>query len=120
PPRIGLALGGGSARGWAHVGVIEALEREGIRPDVVCGTSIGALVGGAYAAGDLAKLHDWLLRLDLRTVLSLMDFHLNGGVLKGERLMRFFRNTFTDRPIEELDLPFGAVATTLYTGAEVW
>ena len=54
-PRIGLALGGGSARGWAHIGVIRALEQAGIRPDIVCGTSIGALVGAAYAAGDLGK-----------------------------------------------------------------
>jgi NTE family protein len=119
-PRIGLALGSGSARGWAHVGVIRALEQAGIRPDLVCGTSIGALVGAIYAAGELEDFERWLLGLGLKDVLSFMDLHLNGGVIKGERLMAFFRSNFVDRPIEQLSMPFAAVATTLHTGAEVW
>lgn len=120
-PRIGLALGSGSARGWAHVGVIRALERAGIRPDIVCGTSIGALVGAAYAAGELERFEQWLLGLGRADVLSFMDVHLNGGgMIKGERLMAFFRHNFIDRPIEELTMPFAAVATALHTGAEVW
>lgn len=120
-PRIGLALGSGAARGWAHVGVIRALERAGIRPDIVCGTSIGALVGAAYAAGELERFEQWLLGLGMADVLSFMDVHLNGGgVIKGERLMAFFRRNFIDRPIEELTIPFAAVATALHTGAEVW
>ncbi len=119
-PRIGLALGGGSARGWAHVGVIRALEEAGIRPDLVCGTSVGAMVGAAYAAGELDRFEQWLLDMSVSDVVSFMDVSLNGGVLKGDRLMEFFRRNFVDRPIEALSLPFAAVATSLRTGAEVW
>lgn len=118
--RVGLVLGSGSARGWAHVGVIRALEAAGIRPDLVCGTSIGALVAAAYVAGELASFEQWLLGLGVRDVLALMDVRMNGGMIKGERLMEFFRRNFIDRPIEELPMPFGAVATELDTGAEVW
>ena len=119
-PRVGLALGGGSARGWAHVGVIRALEQAGIRPDLVCGTSIGALVGAAYAAGELEHFEQWLLGLGIADVLSFMDVGLSGGVIKGERLMEFFRLNFIDRPVEDLAMPFAAVATALHNGAEVW
>jgi len=119
-PRIGLALGSGSARGWAHVGVIRALEEAGIKPDLVCGTSIGALVGAAYAAGELKNFEKWLLGLGIADVLSFMDVRLNGGMIKGERLMDFFRKSFIDRPIENLAMPFSAVATSLDNGAEVW
>ena len=119
-PRVGLALGGGSARGWAHVGVIRALEQAGIKPDLVCGTSIGALVGAAYAAGELEHFEQWLLGLGIADVLSFLDVGLSGGVIKGERLMEFFRLNFIDRPVEDLAMPFAAVATALHTGAEVW
>ncbi|MBK5102945.1 MAG: patatin-like phospholipase RssA [Burkholderiales bacterium] len=119
-PRIGLALGSGSARGWAHVGVIRALEGAGIQPDLVCGTSIGALVAAAYVAGELESFEQWLLGLGVRDVISLLDVRMNGGMIKGERLMEFFRRNFIDRPIEELPMPFGAVATDLNTGSEVW
>lgn len=119
-PRLGLALGSGSARGWAHIGIIQALEAAGIRPDVVCGTSIGALVGAAYAAGDLERLEAWVRQLNVVNVAALMDFRLNGGMLKGERLMRAFHDTFRDRAIEDLNLPYAAVATALQTGTEVW
>lgn len=119
-PRIGLALGSGSARGWAHVGVIRALEEAGIRPDLVCGTSIGALVGAAYAAGEMDRFEQWLRGLGMADVLAFMDVRLNGGLIKGERLMEFFRRNFMDRPVEELDMPFGAVATALHSGTEVW
>ncbi|MHB0962037.1 MAG: patatin-like phospholipase RssA [Gemmatimonadaceae bacterium] len=119
-PRVGLALGSGSARGWAHFGVIRALERAGIRPDVVCGTSIGALVGAVYAAGDLARLEQWAVGLGLKDVVALMDLSLGSGLLKGQRLMDFFRRTFEDRPLEQLPMPFAAVATSLHTGEEIW
>ena len=119
-PRIGLALGGGSARGWAHVGVIRALEQAGIQPDLVCGTSIGALVGAAYAAGELDRFEQWLSGLRMTDVLSFMDVHLNGGLIKGERLMEFFRRNYIDRPMETLEMPLGMVATALHSGAEVW
>jgi len=118
--RVGLALGAGSARGWAHVGVIRVLEQAGIRPDMVCGTSIGALVGAAYAADELENFEEWLRGLGIKEVLSLMDVRMNGGMIKGERLMEFFRRSFVDRPIEELVIPFAAVATALHSGTEVW
>jgi NTE family protein len=119
-PRVGLALGSGSARGWAHIGVIRELEKAGIRPDIVCGTSIGALVGAAYAAGELDRLESRVLELGIGDVVGFMDLSLSGGVLKGDRLMKFLRRNWADRPIDELGVPFGAVATSLQTGAEVW
>jgi len=119
-PLVGLALGSGSARGWAHVGVIRALEQAGIRPDLVCGTSIGALVAAAYAAGELERFEQWVLGMGFKDVVSFMDVSLSSGLLKGERLMDFFRRNFVDRPIEELAMPFAAVATSLHTGTEVW
>lgn len=120
PPVIGLALGSGSARGWAHVGVIRALAEAGIRPDLVCGTSIGALVGAAYAAGEIERFERWLLRLKFADVIAFLDVSFAGGLIQGERLMDFFRRNFVDRPVEELPLPFGAVATELATGNEIW
>jgi len=119
-PVVALALGSGSARGWAHIGVLRQLERAGIRPDIVCGTSIGALVAAACAAGELDRFEEWILELKMRDVVSLMDVGLNGGMLKGERLMTFFREHFLDCPVEALQMPFAAVATDLHTGQEVW
>lgn len=119
-PRIGLALGGGSARGWSHIGVIRVLEQAGIKPDIVCGTSIGALVGAVYAAGELDHFEQWVLGLKISEVISYMDVSLSSGLLKGERLMEFFRRDFVDRAIEDLPIPFAAVATSLKTGSEVW
>ncbi len=119
-PVVGLALGSGSARGWAHIGVLRALEEAGIRPDLVCGASIGAVVGSAYALGELDRFEKWALGLTGRTVWSFMDFKLAGGMLKGERVIDFFRRNFSDRDIEALDIPFAAVATALHSGTEVW
>jgi len=119
-PTIGLALGGGAARGWAHIGVIRALEEAGVKPDLVCGTSIGALVGAAYATGELDRFERWVVELGIREVVRFLDLSLSGGLLKGQRLVAFFRRTFDDRHIESLPLPFGAVATALASGAEVW
>jgi NTE family protein len=118
--RIGLALGGGSARGWAHIGVIRALQDAGIEPDLVCGTSIGALVGAAHVGGELDRLETWVRSLRLQTVVSFLDFSLNGGLIKGDKLIDFFRSHFLDRDIQDMARPFGAVATDLQRGREVW
>ena len=119
-PRLGLALGSGSARGWAHIGVLQALREEGVRLDVICGSSIGALVGAAYAAGELERFAEWVQGLGMRDVFGFMDFNLAGGMLKGEKLIAFWRRNFADFDIDASPLPFGAVATDLHSGAEVW
>ena len=120
PPRIGLALGAGGARGWAHIGVIRALKEAGIKPDIVCGTSMGALVGAAYAAGELERLEGWARSLGWKNVFGLMDFTLRGGLIRGTKLFDFFRARVADRDVAALPMPFAAVATELTTGREVW
>src|SRR3954465_5075933 len=119
-PRIGLALGSGSARGWAHIGAIRALEARGIKPDVVCGSSVGALVGGAYSSGELDKLEAWVTGLAWTTVVRLMDLTWKGGLISGNRLFGAFRLMFEKRDIADLPVKFGAIATELATGREVW
>src|SRR5437868_13821524 len=118
--RLGLALGSGSARGWAHIGAIRALEERGVKPDLVCGTSIGALVGAFYASGELDRLENWVTGLAWTTVVRLMDLTWRGGLIRGERLFSLFRTTFTEHQIADLPVIFGAIATELYTGREVW
>jgi len=119
-PRIGLALGSGSARGWAHIGAIRELESRGIKPDLVCGTSIGALVGAAYAGGALDALERLVLGLTRGGVLRMMDLTLKGGLMRGDRAYAVFSDILGQRDIAELALPFGAVATELESGREVW
>lgn len=119
-PRIGLALGSGSARGWSHIGVIRALEQAGYAPDVVCGTSIGALVGAVYSAGHLDWLEGWVRKLNWQGVVSLLDISMGGGLIEGSRLTAFFRKHFKDEGIEGLARPFACVATELNSGREVW
>jgi NTE family protein len=119
-PCIGLALGSGSARGWAHIGVIQALAEAGVRPDIVCGTSIGALVGAAYATDNLERLEAWVNELTLQGVVSFFDFSLNGGMIKGAKLIDFFRENFKDREVAAMSPRFAAVATDLGNGREVW
>lgn len=121
-PVIGLALGGGSARGWAHIGIIRELGRLGIEPDIVCGTSIGALVGGLYVSGRLDTLEEWLLRLNRKEIIRYLDIKLlpGGGFVEGKRLMNFFQEWTGEVSIENLPKPFAAVATELATGREIW
>ena len=119
-PRIGLALGSGSARGWAHIGAIRAHEEKGVKPDLICGTSIGALVGAVYASNQLDALEEWVSGLAWTHVVRLMDITWKGGLIRGQRLFNLFRSTFEDHDIAELDVPFGAVATELTSGREIW
>jgi len=119
-PRIGFVLGAGSARGWAHIGVLRALDEAGIKPDLIAGCSIGAVVGAAYAAGRLDQLETWARSLDWKRMLKLMDFGLRGGLIKGKRVREVFREQFVEREFSELDVPFGAVATDFHSGQEIW
>lgn len=119
--RIGIALGGGAARGWAHIGVLKALAEMGIRPDIMAGTSIGALVGAASQVDQLDALEDWVRRLARLDILRLMDARLSGGgFMRGERLMLALSKYVEDRNIEDLPTPFAVVATDLDSGHEVW
>lgn len=121
PPRIGLALGSGSARGLSHIGVLDALVEAGIEPDVVCGTSIGALVGAAYVAGKLAGLRHWAETATWRQVVRLMDVRLTGGgLIDGKQVVALLRRLGIDAPIESYATRYAAIATDLGTGREVW
>lgn len=120
-PRIGLALGSGSARGWAHIGVLEALEQLGIRPYVVAGSSIGALVGAAYCGGELADLKTWVLGLGRLEVMRMLDWSMTGGgLLHGRRALNLFNERLASKTLETLAPRFAAVATDLGTGREIW
>lgn len=119
--KIGFALGGGAARGWAHIGVLRQLEAAGIRPDVIAGTSIGAVVGGCYAAGKLDELELFARRLTKRRIMGLLDFHISGsGLIGGDRLRKLLEVDLGGRRIEELPVQFATVATELSTGHELW
>jgi NTE family protein len=119
-PVIGLALGSGAARGWAHIGVIAALEQEGIRPDVVCGCSIGALVGAAYVSGKVGQLGEWVSALDWHDVVGMLDLSFRGGLIRGEKVLAHCAQHFFVEDFAEADRPFACVATELASGREVW
>ena len=119
-PKLGIALGSGSARGWAHIGVLLALTEHGITPDFVAGCSMGAMVGAAYAAGRIEQLETWALSLDWKGVVGLLDLGLRGGLIKGDRLLNMFQGNFVECEFSELPVPFAAVATDLATGKELW
>jgi NTE family protein len=121
PPRLGLALGCGSARGWAHIGVIRALAERGLRPQVVVGASVGALVAASLAGGRLDALEQWVRTLTQREVWRLVDTRFRGGgIMTGNRLMDAIATQVGDPHIERLELGFAAVAADLHTGEEVW
>jgi len=120
-PKLGIALGSGGARGWVHVGVLQALKKHGLEPDVVCGCSMGALVGGAYVSGELDSLETWALSIGRLDMLRYLDINiLNGGVIDGESIMSILQNFKKDALIESLEKPFTAIATDLLTGREIW
>ncbi|MCH7694139.1 MAG: patatin-like phospholipase family protein [Proteobacteria bacterium] len=121
PPTIGLALGSGMARGWAHIGVLRVLEDAGIKPDVIVGTSMGAVVGGAYLAGRLDQVEKWARELTAFGVLRHMDVKLSGGgLVGGARLHSLLRRTLEGARFEGLPASFACVATDLLSGHEVW
>jgi NTE family protein len=120
-PTIGLALGGGAARGFAHIGVIRALEAHGIVPDVIVGTSIGAVVGGCYAAKEMDNLDRWARTLTVRGVLGYLDISLSGsGLIGGGHLAAQLETGLKESRVEDLPIRFAAIATEFNTGHEIW
>ncbi len=120
-PKIGLALGAGAARGWCHIGILREFEAAGLKPDIIAGTSIGALVGGCYAAGQLDAVEGFSLSLSRRRVLSLLDLSFSGGGLfSGARLREKLEAALVGKTVEGLPIPFAAVATEISTGHEIW
>ena len=120
-PKIGIALGSGSARGWAHIGVIQELNKLGIEADIVAGSSIGAIVGAAYASNQLDKLDDWVCRLTWKEIINYIDISIiGGGFIQGSKLLELASQYVEDDAIESLPRKFGMVATELDTGREIW
>jgi NTE family protein len=120
-PSIGLALGGGAARGFAHIGVLRTLIANGIVPDVIVGTSIGAVVGGVYAAGQLDSFEDWGRKLTSRGMLRYLDVSLSGaGLIGGKPLAHQLGAALDEARIETLPIRFAAIATEFSTGHEIW
>src|SRR3954467_9837138 len=120
-PVIGLALGGGAARGFAHIGIVRTLVAHGIVPNVVVGTSIGAVVGGAYASGHLDALEQWARSLQPRNILSYLDIRLNGsGLIGGAKLAAELEASMGQTLIEDLPVKYATVATEVRTGHEIW
>ena len=120
-PKIGLALGSGAARGWSHVGVIRELEDMGIKPDIITGASVGAVVGGAYAAGKIDDFEEWIRSLGRVDIIRLLDAKMSGGgFLQGKSLMGAISKQMGDPNIEDLDIQYACVATGLRTGREIW
>ena len=120
--KVALALGSGSARGMAHIGVIQRLNELGIQPDIICGTSIGSVIAACYLTGKLDHFTDWIQSLSTTQVLHYMSVSLTatGGVAHATRLIEFFMNEYGNPDIEDLNIPFAAVATDLMRGREVW
>ncbi len=118
---IGLVLGGGAARGFAHIGVLRTLMTHGIRPDVITGTSIGAVVAGLYAAGALDTFEEWCRGLTRRSVLSYLDFRLGGsGLISGARLSQKLEDALGDTTFADVSMRLAAIATEIGTGHEIW
>ena len=121
--KLGLALGSGAARGWSHIGVIKRLRELGIEPDIVCGTSIGALVGAAYVSGNINKLETWVRELDkLQTARYFSINRSFKGFVNKERLHAFLDEyvVAAEQRIEQFQKPFATVATDMMTGREIW
>ena len=121
--RIGLALGSGSARGWSHIGIITALADQGIVPDVICGTSIGSLVGASYVSNNLNRLEEWVCSLTKFEIARFFEINSSlNGFVNTERLHHFLNKYVANNhsAIEHLDKQYASVATDLETGREIW
>ncbi len=119
-PKLGLALGGGAAKGWSHIGVLRKLTEIGIKPDVIAGTSIGSVVGAAYLSDHLDDLEKWVISLSWADVVAMLDIKLSGGLIKGEKVIQRLRPFLGDLGFNDLNKPFAVVAADLETGSEVW
>ena len=120
-PRIALVLGSGAARGWAHIGVIRELADMGVKPDLVVGASVGAVVAGAYASGNLDAFEEWISGLGRVDIIRLLDARMTGGgFLQGKSLMGAIEKRIGNPNIEDLEIPFACVAAELGTGREIW
>ena len=119
--KIGLALGSGAARGWSQIGVLDGLAALGIVPDVIAGTSVGALVGAAFVTGKLAALKARMENFGRRDVAAMLDLHLKtGGLIEGRRIENFLDSLGIAGAIETYGPRYGAVATDLASGREIW
>src|SRR5271157_2101510 len=119
--KIGVVLGAGAARGWAHIGALQELNAQGVRPEVIVGSSIGSLVGGCYAAGKLDMLETFARSLTRRRVFGFLDFSFaGGGLIGGERLRARLEAELGGIRIEELPIRFAGVATEIGGGHEIW
>jgi len=120
-PKVGVVLGAGAARGWAHIGALQELAALGLVPDIVVGSSVGAVVGGCFAAGRLAALESFARALTKRRVFSLMDVSFSGGgLIGGDRLRARLEESMGSINIEDLPIRFAGVATEIGTGHEIW
>lgn len=118
--KIGLALGSGSARGWAHIGIIESLLEAGIEPDIVCGTSMGSLIGAAYSTGRLTQLREWAEVVTWREIVAHLDPRLRrGGLIEGKQIVQFVRELGVCGRIEDTAKTYAAIASDLNTGEEI-
>lgn len=117
---IGLALGGGGARGFAHIGVLKVLERNGVKFDYVCGTSMGALIGACYVLGiDLEKIEKIASKMRKREMIKFLDLgHPKFSLIKGNKIITFIKDIINDADFAQTEVPFAAVATNLGTGEE--
>lgn len=122
-PKIGLALGSGASRGWSHIGILKALLKEGIKPDIICGTSVGAMIGASYLTGNLEKLEEWVVGSTRTDVLKFFNIRFSqAGLVDADRFNRFLHNYVAAPEINIEDLPkrYAAIATDLDNGREVW
>lgn len=120
-PKIGLALGSGGARGWCHIGILRELDVMGLKPDVISGASMGALVGAIYAGGALDELENWAQKLTARDFFGMLDIKLSsGGLVEGGEILSVIRRLVEHDRIQDLPIPLAVVATDMATGRDVW